>query len=203
MQLWPKNLLQEQLQQELTWGASFPALMIACFLNIYTLPTQAIQVSLVAGVNQHTSMEACCVSGGTRPGVGFIGELSGFFQNDFHVSGFSTGTWNEVNGLIPFYWIGSPTRKVVPLVPGESVKNVSQWRVSSSVGLGYFSHTTKTKDFLVPILISGVLITNVNTLRYSLGEDWSLLMNAQFSFGLHRSGSSMSNNFAAGFGYEF
>lgn len=178
-------------------------ILIFGILLLLSPGVQAIQVSMITGVNSHSSQEGCCSSAGSRMGIGIAGEISELLETEIHLLAFSTGRWNEANLLLPIYWRGAPTRENPGIDRGETIKYVSRWRVYSSFGLGYFSHATKTKEFQIPILISGGLLTNLNTIRYSFQEKWSLQLSAQFGLGLHRTGTSFSNSIISGFGYEF
>lgn len=161
------------------------------------------ELMVYSGPLLHSALTGCCASSGTKVGVGALVRLDVSQVKTIDIQAYSDGRWNEGQVLKPFYLYGTPAR--LDSGAGEMViaKTVSNWKWISSVGGGYFSHTTTTKDFSLPVRVSGFLLSNFNQFIYSYNSEWSALAMLQLSFATSRSDKSIVFGSQIGIGFEF
>jgi hypothetical protein len=75
--------------------------------------------------------------------------------------------------------------------------------VVAAVGLGTFTYTGRTKDFDLPIRISGLQLINSNQVFYGLTKDLSLVGLMNLSFALSSADQSLLLGLHLGLGYDF
>lgn len=181
-------------------------------LLIFLLLTSALSAGPAArateflaygGALTHSAAGGCCQSTGTKPGGGVLGrfELKPFGEVD--LLAYSDGRWSE--GIIakPYYLMGAPNR--ADTGAGEMVEavTVSNWRWISSFGAGFFTHTSRRKKFDLPILISGLVFSNINQFMYAVNDRWSAGGILQLSFAISASDTSALVGTYFGVAYNF
>jgi hypothetical protein len=140
-------------------------------------------------------------------GSGLLARLDLNFVGDTEISAYSNGSFNSGQIAKAYYIIGQPNRINTenPQVydPQMTVKYVSSWKWILSPGVGFFSHTTRTKNFDLPALVSGTSLGLTNHFIYSLGRAWGLSFSPQIIYTYSSSDQGLWLGASLGLGYEF
>jgi hypothetical protein len=140
---------------------------------------EAFQIIPLYASQQYTALDGCCQSTDARAGgAGILRTEFGNFGT-FDVFGFSDRKWNEVSLLKPVYLIGHPVSFDPTLDGVTSVRRVPHVIVLWSYGGGFFSHSTRTKQFDLATLVSGITLVNHFEIQYSLTDRFSLVAMAR------------------------
>lgn len=166
-------------------------LAILLLLGLVTHTAKATEISVFAGTLNHSAVGGCCLSSGNKTGAGALGTFDLKPFGDINLHAYTDGRWSE--GVIgkPYYLIGQRSR--TDTGSGDMVQafTVSNWRWVTSIGIGYFSHTTTQKRYSLPILVTGFVVSNMNQILYSIDDNWSAGAVLQFSAGISASDTSV------------
>lgn len=156
-------------------------------LFIISFRAEALELTLYGGALSHTAVSGCCSSSGVKTGGGILGRFDFDRLGQLEFSGYSDGRWTEGLILRPLYVIGQPAKidtGAGDLVEAQTIANL---RWISSVGGGYFSHTTNSRKFDLPVLVTGLTLSNMNQFLYSIDDRWSAAGMLQLTLGWSRS----------------
>lgn len=154
-------------------------------------PSQAVEVFLYGGSMLHSTLGGCCTSSGGKTGGGVLARFDVRSVGELDIAGYSDGRWSEGSVLYPVYLLGGVRQ--VDAGNGSSsitVQTVADWRLITSVGGGYFSHTTRTTTFDLPTLVTGLFITDLNQIMYSWDDHLSFGAILQLTFAMSQSDQS-------------
>ncbi|NJL24866.1 MAG: hypothetical protein HC902_06640 [Calothrix sp. SM1_5_4] len=145
-------------------------------LSVLELPidASALELTFYGGYLTHTNVSGCCASSGTKQGFGVLGRLPLGRLGLIELGGYSDSRWNEAYVLKPFYILGGEPAEDPLSSSLMTVRSVPDWRWIFSAGVGYFTHTARTQDFDLPILLNGITVTTFNHVIYSLDDRWSV-----------------------------
>lgn len=176
---------------------------IAALLCLIAVPLQAQELAVFGGVLSHTVLGGKIESTGTKAGMGGLVrfEVSNLGEIDVHA--YSDRRWTEANILKPFYIMGKPTQSDVTADYTVKSRMVSRWRLTSSLGVGYFSHNTREKTFSLPVLVTGLNLKNINALYYLVTERFSVVGIADLNYAMSSSTQNFMVGGYAGIAYEF
>ncbi len=172
-------------------------------LQIIGGTANALELHAYGGPLGHSNLGGCCTSSGTKIGGGLLGRLDLDVTGEIQLLAYSDGRWSEGQILKPFYIIGGSSGADGAAGELVNVRTVHDWRWLTSFGGGYFSHTTKTKKFDLPVLVTGITLSAFNHLLYSINDKWSVGGLAQISVGISASDQSFVIGTFMTVGYEF
>lgn len=155
------------------------------------------------GALHHQAIRGTTSSDGARASFGALVRLRTESFGEVDVAALSSGTWNEAAILRPFrIWGRMPIED--PLTQsGVRAHTVPRWTLVSSMGVGYFSHTGRTREFDLPVLGSGALITSINQLGYSINERFGLRAIVGLSIATGKSETAFLIGSSFGLSYDF
>jgi hypothetical protein len=169
------------------------ALKIFSFVFISLLGSasvQALELSAYGGPLGHATLGGCCRSSGNKIGGGLLGRITLSATGEIELLAFSNGRWSEGQILKPFYILGGSTTMDVGAGDLVEAKALHDWRWITSFGGGYFSHTTRTQKFDLPVLVTGLVFSAFNQVLYSIDDKWSAGGILQVSVGMSASDQS-------------
>ncbi len=178
-------------------------LIIIQFFGIICSQSFAVEFLSYFGLMNHNNVGGCCQNDQQRNGGGILTrlELSEWGVYDFSI--YSNGFWSEGLVMKPYYLVGSPNRFDTGAGEQIKVKTVSDWKWIASFGGGYFIHSSRTKNYDLPILLNGIVLTNFNQFVYSFNQHLYGLGILQFSYAISRNNQSLLFGNFLGIGYDF
>jgi hypothetical protein len=149
----------------------------------------------VSGDNRHQD---------PNTGYGVFGRIPNLGQfGDVEVVGFSDFKWSEFSAAKYYYLLGKEPQ-VDPLSTKDmKITRFSQWNISLSGGVGFYSHNTTTNKYNLPILVTGAELVTRSLFAYTINDQWSA--GALISLGVAISTIDANFNFGYGLGagYRF
>lgn len=180
-------------------------IFVATFL--FTKHVLSQELFFNSGSLNHSSLSGCCQNGGSKSSYGVLVRLNLKYLDDTEISAYSNGSFSTGQIAKVYYLLGQPNRtnQNLPQISDAQIttKYVSSWKWIISPGLGYFSHTTRTKNFDLPALVSGTSFSLTNHFVYSLTRAWSLSLSPQMIYTYSPSDQSFWFGGHLGLGYEF
>jgi hypothetical protein len=166
-------------------------LKILFFFSVFIAHSAfAVELTVFMGPLSHSAASGCCKSSGSANANGILGRFDFERVGPLEFAVLTNGRWSEGSLLKPFYLYGQGPRFDTGTGDMIRAQTISDWRWISSVGVGYYSHTTTTSDFNLPILVAGLSLTNMNQFIYSINDEWSLAAMVQLTFGWSKSDTS-------------
>jgi hypothetical protein len=184
-------------------------LLVFLVVMLPVKPAQALEFFALYGPQNHTAVSGCCVSDGASNGQGIYGKFDLELTGALDALVFTNGLWTQGILLKPSYILGKPNRwdhgghnsgAGKGLI---EVKSISKFKWVTASGLGYYVQNGRTKDFNLPALTNGLVLSNANNFTYSLSDSWSAGFLLQFTYAISLSSQSVLWGGIVTVGYDF
>jgi hypothetical protein len=126
----------------------------------------------------------CCKSGTLRSGIGGIVRSNFESIGTWDVFGMSDIKWNEVAVLRPVYLLGEEVKFDPNLDSSTQIRRVRRYTLIWSYGAGIFTHNTRTREFDLATLVTGITVISHFEFQYSINDMLSLVAVARVGAGL-------------------
>ncbi len=174
---------------------SFRPSLAACLFAVigilsFSQPARCLEVIPLLTSQSYVALDGflglggCCKSGTLRTGVGGIVRSNFESIGTWDVFGMSDIKWNEVAVLRPVYLIGEEVKFDPNLDSSTQVRRVRRYTLIWSYGVGLFTHNTRTREFDLATLVTGISAISHFEFQYSLNDQFSLVGVARVGAGL-------------------
>jgi len=96
------------------------------------------------------------------------------------IAAFTDRRWTEFVILKPLFLMGESSVLDPSGDANIKVRRVSDWKFVFSYGGGYFTHSTRTKNFDLPAITNGIVFTSQSQLGYSINDRLAVVGILQF-----------------------
>lgn len=162
----------------------------------------ALEIQPYIGALKYTHFDGCCQSSPSRVGTGVLIRDKFFQDSEWDLIGYSDRKWSEVSILKPFYFMGEPFQIDPSADSSIQVRRLNRWIGIVSVGGGYFVHSTRTIQFDLPSLVSGLSLTSHAQIRYTINDQWAVASALHFGIGAAADERGYLSGFFLGFNYR-
>lgn len=134
-----------------------------------------LDFSFYTGYGSYQKLDGCCQSTGSRWGMGMEVPL---FKN-WSLGAYTDRQWSEFTLHKKFVW-GSDSAHISPSEDSHiRAKRIPDFIFMTSLGGGYFIHSTRTLRYDLPALVSGGLLSVQLNALSSIYENFFISLGAQ------------------------
>ena len=147
-------------------------------LSLALLPVSAFaaEVQLLLGGQSYSSLNGCCISESAREGYGMIIQLQPDKHDAYEVFGYTDRKWSEMQLMKPFVLVGGDDGIDTGSTDSMKIRRLSDWKVILSPGAGFFIHNSRTKNYDLPAVVSGMTLGFYLRSEYAVNDKFSLTL---------------------------
>jgi len=123
----------------------------------------------------YLALDGCCKSSNMRAGTAGIVRLDFEKIGSWDIFGMSDTRWNEASFLRPIYLLGDKVVYDPAFDSSTQVRRVPQSTLVLSYGGGFFTHSTRTKNFDLAALVTGITLVLHLEYQYALSDKFSVV----------------------------
>jgi hypothetical protein len=160
----------------------FASLLLA--ITVGALPAQSLEVLPLYTSQSYFALDGCCQSAAMRGGSAAIVRVNFEKIGTWDLFGMSDMKWNEASLLRPIYLIGDRVVYDPSIDSSTQVRRVPRSTLVLSYGGGFFTHNTRTKQFSLASLVTGISLISHLEYQYAISDQFSLVAVGRVGVGL-------------------
>lgn len=131
---------------------------IAVAMALTPVSSFAAEVQLILGGQSYSSLNGCCISEPAREGYGMMIQIQPDKYDAYEVFGYTDRKWSEIQLMKPFILRGGDDGLDPSSSPSMKIRRLSNWKIILSPGAGFFIHNSRTTNYDLPAVVSGMTV---------------------------------------------